>query len=141
MIPVSMVRAGAIGMVLLALGGCEYLPGSAKMGKILAENNCGVCHDLTAEMRSRRAPPMWGIYNRPAGAVKDFNYSAEFLELARAQPFIWDDSHLDRFITDPAQVVPGTRMAQKDAAHILAFEGMKDAVNRRDIKAFLKTLQ
>lgn len=128
-------------LALLALGGCEKLPGNVTMGKRLAENNCGVCHDLTAARENRKGPYLWEIYGRPAGSVEDFPYSADFMKRAMDDPFVWDDEHLELFITDPKNLIPGTRMARRTSQHLLAFEGIADGVNRRDMKAYLKTLR
>ena len=109
-------------------------------GRRLAENNCGICHDLTATQHNRKGPFLWGVLNRPAGVV-DFAYSAAFLAVAREKPFVWDTDHLGRFIADPAGFIPMTRMAQRDAGHPLAFEGIESAANRRDLIAYLGTLK
>jgi cytochrome c len=111
-----------------------------EMGRRLAENNCGICHDLNDTHRNRKGPFLWGVVNRPAGAV-DFPYSAAFLATVKAKPFVWDEAHLERFITDPGSFIPMTRMAQRDAGHPLAFEGIDSAANRRDVIAYLNTLK
>ncbi len=111
-----------------------------EMGRRLTENNCGVCHDLTATQKNRKGPFLWGVVNRPAGVV-DFAYSAAFLSIAHVKPFVWDEAHLERFITDPGAFIPMTRMAQRDAGHPLAFEGIESAANRRDVIAYLSTLK
>ncbi|MEO5348484.1 MAG: c-type cytochrome [Magnetococcus sp. YQC-3] len=109
-------------------------------GRRLAENNCGVCHDMTAAQQNKKGPFLWGVVNRPAGVV-DFAYSAAFLSVSREKPFVWDVDHLGRFISDPAAFIPMTRMAQRVAGHPLAFEGMESAANRRDLIAYLGTLK
>ncbi|MEO5340842.1 MAG: c-type cytochrome [Magnetococcus sp. MYC-9] len=111
-----------------------------EMGHRLAENNCAICHDLSANRQHRKGPFLWGIVQRPAGSV-GFAYSAAFLAIARESPFVWDEAHLDRFITDPGRFIPMTRMSQRDAGHPLAFEGIVSAANRRDLIAYLSTLK
>ncbi len=111
-----------------------------EMGKRLAENNCGICHDLTATRHNNKGPFLWEVVNRPAGSVS-FSYSEAFLAVAREKPFVWDAAHLERFITDPSAYIPKTRMAQRDASHPLAFEGIESATNRRDLIAYLSTLK
>ena len=111
-----------------------------EMGERLAENNCGVCHDLTSTRQHEKGPFLWGVVNRPAGSV-DFGYSAGFLAVVREKPFVWDEAHLERFIADPTQFIPMTRMAQRDARHPLAFDGIKSASNRRDLIAYLGQLK
>jgi cytochrome c2 len=45
-------------------------------------------------------------------------------------------------ITDPDRLIPGTRMAQQegDSKHGRAFKNMQNLDNRRELIAFLKTL-
>ncbi|MEO5362602.1 MAG: c-type cytochrome [Magnetococcus sp. DMHC-8] len=109
-------------------------------GKRLADNNCAICHDLTATQQHRKGPFLWGVVNRMAGAA-GFTYSAAFLAVVRDKPFVWDHAHLERFITDPGAFIPMTRMAHRDAGHPLAFEGIVSAANRRDLIAYLDTLK
>lgn len=111
-----------------------------EMGKRLAENNCGICHDLTHAQRNEKGPFLWGVVNRPAGVV-DFAYSAAFLAIAREKPFVWDEANLGQFIANPALFIPMTRMTQRDSNHPLAFEGIESPANRRDVIAYLSTLK
>src|SRR5210317_1313315 len=40
---------------------------SIEKGERLAVENCGGCHDLSAEKKNKRGPYLWGIVNRRAG--------------------------------------------------------------------------
>lgn len=111
-----------------------------RMGKRLAENNCGICHDLVDARRHATGPFLWGVVDRPAGAV-DFPFSAAFLTKVQAAPFVWNGENLGLFIANPSAFIPATEMAKQDAQHPLAFEGIKNAANRRDVIAYLRTLQ
>ncbi|MBF0182859.1 MAG: c-type cytochrome [Magnetococcales bacterium] len=124
-----------------AVGVWKRMWPDVEMGRRLAENNCGVCHDLNDAHRNRKGPFLWAVVDRPAGAIADFTYSAAFLASVKAKPFVWDEANLERFITDPSSFIPMTRMAQRDAGHPLAFEGIDSAANRRDVIAYLKTLK
>ncbi|MNC94174.1 Cytochrome c2 precursor [compost metagenome] len=44
---------------------------------------------------------------------------------------VWNQPALDRYLTDPRGVVPGTKMA---------FGGVKDAAKRQEIINYLKTI-
>ena len=44
----------------------------------------------------------------------------------------WDDATLDAYLTNPAKVVPGTKMT---------YPGMADPAKRKDVIAFMKTLK
>ncbi|MBF0295275.1 MAG: c-type cytochrome [Magnetococcales bacterium] len=129
-------------VALLALLGGMALKrwqGDPDMGKRLAENNCGVCHDMTANRKHDKGPYLWEIVNRPAGVV-DYPFSQAFRKLAEEAPFLWDEAHLDRWLTDPATFIPRTRMTQQTKEHPLSFDGIKSEGNRKDLIAYLKTL-
>ena len=48
----------------------------------------------------------------------------------KAAGFTWDAAHIDQWITNPRAVIPGTKMS---------FAGVKDAKDRADLIAYLKT--
>lgn len=122
----------------LALGYSRW-QGDPMAGRQLADNNCGECHDFTPEKKNKKGPTFWGLYNRPAGSVPDFRYSDHFRSIVKEHPFVWDEAHLQAVMSDPSEVIPGTRMAaQMD--HTRLFEGIQNA-NRRDMMVFLKSLQ
>ncbi len=127
-------------LLLLAGVGYQRFLGNPEIGRLLAENNCGVCHDLTATQKHRQGPYLWTIFNRPAGAV-DFPFSHAFLSLIERSPFLWDEEHLDRWLTNPMAFIPQTKMAQHNKQHPISFDGIKSASNRKDLIAYLKTLQ
>ncbi|MBF0126245.1 MAG: c-type cytochrome [Magnetococcales bacterium] len=129
-------------LLLILLAGMAYKRslGDTEMGKLLAENNCGVCHDLTSAQKRDKGPYLWEIHNRPAGVV-DFPFSPAFRKLVEETPFVWDDAQLDRWLTNPASFIPQTRMAQHSKEHPISFDGIKSAGNRKDLIAYLKTLR
>jgi len=65
-----------------------------------------------------------GIFGRKAGSVAGFNYSPGY---GKAD-FVWDEPHLDSYLTDPQAVIPGAVMLYKQ----------KNADVRKAIIAFLK---
>jgi cytochrome c len=68
------------------------------------------------------------VVNRHSGEVPNFHYS----EANRNSGLTWTVSTLDRYLTAPRELVPGTKMT---------FPGLKDAKQRADVIAYLKTLQ
>ena len=130
-----------IAFSLLAVGGWMRMQPDVEMGARLVENNCGVCHDLGREAKNEKGPYLWGILNRPAGSAVGYDYSSAFMEMSQSKSIIWNEENLERFITDPNQFIPQTRMAQHDAKHPLAFDGIQSSANRRDVIAYLKTLR
>jgi cytochrome c len=63
-----------------------------------------------------------GVYGRKAGAVAGFTYSPA----VKTAAVVWDESTLDRWLTNPQSLIPGTRMTfrvalPEDRADIIAF--------------------
>jgi cytochrome c len=78
---------------------------------ILFRNQCGTCHTTAADAPPRQGPSLAGIYQRAAGRLPGFKYSAAFA----GQDFIWDEAHLDAWITNPQAMIPGSVMAYRQA--------------------------
>jgi cytochrome c len=68
------------------------------------------------------------VVNRPSGHVQGFSYS----EANRRSGLTWDTGTLDRYLTAPRQVVPGT---------LMSFPGVKDPTQRANLIAYLATLR
>ena len=115
---------------------------SIEKGERLAVENCGGCHDLSAEKKNKRGPYLWGIVNRRAGIADGFEYSEAFRQYVDSRQYIWSEINLDLLITDPDRLIPGTRMAQResDSKHAKAFKNMQNLDNRKELIVFLKTL-
>ncbi|MBF0447949.1 MAG: c-type cytochrome [Magnetococcales bacterium] len=133
---------GLIGLsfAALVLGGWFRSQPDVNIGKRLAMNSCGVCHDLTPSQTHERGPYLWGVYGRPAG-ISGFKHSEAFLGKIQEKSFVWDDEHLNLFIANPSQFIPRTKMGRKSAKHPTAFDGIVSDSNRRDVLAYLKTLR
>ena len=86
---------------------------------------CASCHDVSNAPSKKIGPSLYGVVGRKVASLDGYPYSAAL----RAQDFIWDDSHLERWLTSPSTVVPGT---------IMAFAGIADAAEREAIIAYLK---
>jgi cytochrome c len=74
-------------------------------------NQCGVCHSLNPADPPRQGPLLRGVFDRPAGSLRGFKYSPGFATAS----FIWDEAHLDRWLTDPQGLIPGAVMLYKQA--------------------------
>ena len=100
---------GAIVLVLLLLAGNSrrYLFADGeppKSGRELFERRCGGCHALD---RDAEGPRLGGVYGRRAGAIKSFGYS----DALKKAKITWTGESLDRWLTDPGVLAPGTDMA------------------------------
>ena len=88
---------------------------------------CRACHAV-APGPSLIGPSLFGVYGRKAGAVPGFAYSDAFKKLKLS----WDDATLDKWLTNPMTMAPGTRMA---------YPGIADPAQRKAVIAYLKTLR
>jgi cytochrome c len=101
------------------------LPSPAKpSGAELFAQQCATCHSLSPADAPRQGPALAGIYGRKPGSVAGFHYSPGYGEA----DFVWDEAHLDSYLTDPQAVIPGAVMLYKQ----------KNADVRIAIIAFLK---
>jgi cytochrome c len=72
-------------------------------GKSLFEKRCAGCHALDAD---HEGPRLRGVFGRPAGAVKTFQYS----EALQKTKVTWDEAELDKWLTDTESVAPDNDM-------------------------------
>jgi cytochrome c len=77
----------------------------------LFANQCGTCHSLNPADPPHQGPLLRGVFDRPAGSLPGFKYSSGFA----TADFIWDQQHLDRWLTDPQALIPGAVMLYKQA--------------------------
>ncbi len=120
-----MKRALAIAWV--ALAAATSLPAGATTTGDPASGEaiyarCLACHALAY---NRTGPKHCGLFGRRAGGVADFDYSPA---MARAD-VVWDGDTLDRFLTNPTAMIPGTTMG---------YAGIADAQERADLIAWLR---
>lgn len=86
---------------------------------------CASCHSLEPDLHLT-GPSLDGIWGKKAASVKDFvRYSSALKE----QGFIWDETSLNAWLSDPKAFVPGTYMT---------FRGIRDDRVRTDLIAFLR---
>lgn len=80
-------------------------------GATLFKQQCGTCHTIDPAEPVRQGPPLAKVFGRQAGKVDGFHYSPAF---AKAD-FVWDETKLDAWLTDPQAVLPGAVMAYRQA--------------------------
>ena len=98
------------------------LHGDVVHGKTLYEG-CLACHSIDD---NDLGPRHRGVVGRHAGSVEDYAYS----NALKNSGLTWDEATLDRWLTNPTALVPGTKM----------FFKIDDAQARADIIAYLKEL-
>ncbi|QOZ48718.1 cytochrome C [Bradyrhizobium sp. CCBAU 53340] len=78
-------------------------------GATLFKQQCATCHTTNFSDPARQGPSLYKIVGRSAGKAEGFHYSDGF---AKAD-FVWDDTRLDAWLTNPQAVVPGAVMAYR----------------------------
>jgi cytochrome c len=96
-------------------------PGDAVRGSAVFERRCIGCHAMEAD---REGPRLTGVFGRKAGSIPGFTYSAGL----KKSGLTWDDTTLEKWLSDPDIVVPGNNMSFS----------VPKAEERRDLIAYLK---
>jgi cytochrome c len=97
--------------------------GDPAHGKYLYQA-CAACHSIDD---NDIGPKHRGVVGRRAATVADYPYSPAL----KNSGITWDEQTLDRWLTNPSALVPGTKM----------FFRLDDAQSRADIIAYLKELK
>ncbi|MDE8650936.1 c-type cytochrome [Novosphingobium album (ex Liu et al. 2023)] len=97
--------AAALALSILAATTASAVDPAAPDGSALFRQRCQTCHSLDPGKVTPLGPNLAGLVGRKAGAT-GFAYSPAL----KASGLIWTRAQLDRFLAQPAQVVPGTRM-------------------------------
>ncbi|MDC7683338.1 c-type cytochrome [Asticcacaulis sp. BYS171W] len=84
-------------------------PGDAALGEDLFDQYCAACHDTGAS--NGQGPSLKGVVGRRIAAVPGFAYSTP-LKAAGAKGERWSEAQLDKFLTEPSKLYPGTAMPQ-----------------------------
>ncbi|OEJ69373.1 hypothetical protein BEN30_04140 [Magnetovibrio blakemorei] len=102
------------------------LEGDADKGHSLFRKKCMVCHTIAKGDKDRTGPNLWSIVGRERASSKTFNYS----NTLKMRGGTWNEADISSFIAGPRSFIPDTKMT---------FAGLKNAEDRADIIAYLKT--
>jgi cytochrome c len=113
--------------MLIAPAGAPAQEGNAEDGAEVFKK-CRACHDVGPNAKNKLGPLLNGVVGRHAGTIEGFKYSPANLE-AGTKGLVWTEEKLFEYLQDPKAFMPGT---------IMAFAGLSDAQDRKDLIAYLK---
>ena len=98
--------------------------GAVARGADLFDERCSMCHQREG---GGQGPSLVGVVGRRAASLPGVNYSRAL----KASNLVWTPADLDRFLTNPTGLVPGTAMplavpSAKERADLIAYLGSKD---------------
>jgi len=88
---------------------------------------CSACHTFQPGAANSQGPNLYGIVGRPKAAIAGFPYS----EAMKAKGGAWTIDDLNKFLTNPKEFIPGTKMI---------FPGLPRGNQRADAIAYLNSL-
>ncbi|MBF0630003.1 MAG: cytochrome c family protein [Magnetococcales bacterium] len=86
---------------------------------------CSECHNIIDDGTKKTGPNLGGVIGRKAGTLKGYTYSPAMA----ASGFPWNRENMDRYLTNPSALVPGTKTT---------FPGLKEAADRAAVISFLE---
>jgi cytochrome c len=124
--------------LLVALRGMTYILLSSSYGQESVQrvnaasgqrafNNARTCH-TTKEGDNRLGPHLYKIIGRNAGSLPDYGYSTAM----KGAGFVWDEEKLERFITNPDELVPGNSLKP--------YGGLASSDDRARVVSFLRSV-
>ena len=120
---VTVVASAPLG----ALGPAVAQEGNPEEGAEVFKK-CRACHDVGPEAKNKVGPVLNDIVGRKAGTIEGFAYS-EANKTAGGKGLTWTEDVLLKYLENPLTFMQGTKMA---------FAGLKDEQDRKDLIAFLK---
>lgn len=92
---------------------------------------CQSCHSNEDGAPAGVGPHLWGVVDRVIAEDPGFSYSAAMEAFSEGATVHWDYEHLNAFLINPRQHVPGTSMG---------FAGISNDSDRANLIAYLRTL-
>lgn len=125
----SVMRAGITVLLLVAtLRPALAVDASVENGEDVFKK-CRACHDVGPDAKNKVGPMLNGVFGRKAGTIEGFSYS-EANRKAGESGWIWTEDKMVSYLENPRETMPGNKMA---------FAGLRDEQDRRDLIAYLKT--
>jgi cytochrome c len=128
--PACLTMAIAVAAMSLTAGAAVAQDGNAEEGAEVFKK-CRACHDVGPDAKNKVGPLLNGIVGRKAGTIDGFAYS-DANKAAGAKGLTWTEDVMFKYLENPLAYMPGTKMA---------FAGLKDPQDRKDLIAYLKKFQ
>jgi cytochrome c len=112
--------------VLLVVAANAFAAGDAKRGAQVFRQ-CLACHS-SAPGEHLTGPSLAHAFNQKAGSAEGFQRYSDAL---KRSALVWDEATLDKWLANPARLIPGTSMT---------FPGIKERQAREDVIVYLKAL-
>ena len=93
-------------------------------GETLFKRYCAICHTVEPG-KNKIGPSLYGVVGRKAGSVPGYDYS----DANKKSGITWTEAELDKYLANPRQVVPGTKML---------FVGLENPAERKAVIDYLK---
>ncbi len=120
----------AVAFAALGLTGATASAQDVENGQSLYRQ-CRACHQIGPGAKNLVGPHLNGLIGRKAGTIDGFNYS-DANKKAGANGLVWNDQSLLAYLENPLTFMPGTKMA---------YAGLKDEADRKDVLAYLKSVK
>ena len=122
---IEWVLIGALAGVAATAHGAESCR-VADGQRLFQEQQCAGCHTYVAKEYEKSGPNLSKLFGRKAGsAIFPVGYSAAL----KQSGITWNAEMLDKWLTNPAALVPGT---------VMPFAGLPDAADRKNLICFLQ---
>ena len=107
--------------VMASAAAAPALAQDAAAGQAIYKQRCSTCHTAPPGQPHGIGPNLAGVVGRKAASTS-FSYS----DALKASGLTWDKATLDRFLSGPSKLVPGTRMVvsvadPKDRGALIAY--------------------
>jgi cytochrome c2 len=124
----SLVKSALVFVATLGVASGSALAQNAENGEQVFKK-CRACHQVGDGAKNGVGPMLNGLIGRTSGTVPEFNYSEANKE-AGAKGLVWSEEELNKYLEAPLTYMPKNKMA---------FAGLKDEADRKDVIAYLKT--
>lgn len=102
-----------------------WAAGDVAAGEHLFKQKCGICHKIGPGAVNFVGPELNGVVGTKVG--EDRNGYA-FSDGAKSAGFTWDAAQLQKWLTNPAALIPGTKMI---------FPGLPKELDRDNVIAYV----